>query len=397
MLKTLCKCSLYIVYLIYINYLLIFLEMFLMNISSYMPARVINSRDCVTNSAGVFSSFGKKCLIVTSGSAAKKSGALSDTQKALENAGVEYEIFDSITENPLTSDCFKAGEKARNISADFIIGIGGGSPLDASKAAAIYASNKDMHETDIYSRSGCNAPLPVILIGTTAGTGSEVTGVSVLTNSETGCKKSISGPDCYAKVSFCDSKYTFSVPYSVTVSSGLDAFAHCVESYFAKNSNELSVMYAKRGIELLWKNLVMFYNEKRLPTECERDELYTASLLGGLAINITGTCFPHTVGYVLTEDFGIPHGRACTAFMNEYVSLAVKYEKEKADEFFRVINSDRDTFERIINSLTDVKIKMSEEEIDSYSKRWVNGVKNFERTPGDFTHETARAILKKFL
>lgn len=368
-----------------------------MNISSYMPARVINAKDCVTNSAGVFSSFGKKCLIITSGSAAKKSGALSDTQKTLEKAGVEYEIFDSVTENPLTSDCLKAGEKARNISADFIIGIGGGSPLDASKAAAIYASNKDMGETDIYSRSGCNNPLPVILIGTTAGTGSEVTGVSVLTNSETGCKKSISGSDCYAKVSFCDSKYTYSVPYSVTVSSALDAFAHCVESYFAKNSNELSVMYAKRGIEILWNHLVMFYNEKRLPGEKERDELYTASLLGGLAINITGTCFPHTVGYVLTEDFGIPHGRACTAFMNEYVSLSAENEKEKADEFFSIIKSDRKLFEKIINALTDINIKMSEEEIDSYSKRWANGVKNFERTPGEFTYETAREILKKFL
>ena len=141
----------------------------------------------------------------------------------------------------------------------------------------------------------------------------------------------------------------------------------------------------------------MFYNVKRLPGEKERDELYTASLLGGLAINITGTCFPHTVGYVLTEDFGIPHGRACTAFMNEYVSLAAENEKEKADEFFSIIKSDRKLFEKIINALTDINIKMSEEEIDSYSKRWANGVKNFERTPSEFTYETAREILKKFL
>ena len=83
--------------------------------------------------------------------------------------------------------------------------------------------------------------------------------------------------------------------------------------------------------------------------------------------------------------------------MNEYVSLAAENEKEKADEFFRIINSGKDTFEKIINALTDINIKMSEEEIDSYLKRWANGVKNFERTPGEFTYETAREILKKFL
>ncbi len=368
-----------------------------MDISSYMPEKIINSRGCVKNGADVFLQFGKKCLIVTSGSAAKKSGALLDTQTTLEKAGISYEIFDYISENPLASDCMKAGEKARNISAEFIIGIGGGSPLDASKAAAIYASDKDMREIDIYSRSSEVTPLPVILIGTTAGTGSEVTGVSVLTNSETGCKKSISGPDCYARVSFCDSKYTYSVPYSVTVSSALDAFAHCTESFFAKNSNELSVMYAKRGIELLWKNLVMFYNEKRLPDEKERDALYTGSLFGGLAINITGTCFPHTVGYVLTEDFGIPHGRACTAFMNEYMDFAIENENEKAEKFFTFIHSDKNTFKEIIDSLTDVNIKMNKENIDSYVKRWESPVKNFERTPGNFTHETARKVLEKFL
>ena len=104
----------------------------------------------------------------------------------------------------------------------FILGIGGGSVLDAAKAVAIYASNPDLAPIDIYKREYNNPPLPVALIGTTAGTGSEVTAVAVLTNDETGIKKSISGPDCYAKISFCDPKYTATMPYKTTVSHQYD-------------------------------------------------------------------------------------------------------------------------------------------------------------------------------
>ena len=170
----------------------------------YMPARCIVGRGCVEQSGGIFVSAGKRCLIVTGRSSARLSGALGDAEKALQGAGISYDIFDGIGANPLVSACCAAGKRARDIGAEFILGIGGGSVLDASKAIAIYAADPSLAPMDIYKREYSGTPLPVLLIGTTAGTGSEVTGVAVLTNDETGAKKSISGADCYAAVSFCD-------------------------------------------------------------------------------------------------------------------------------------------------------------------------------------------------
>lgn len=368
-----------------------------MNLTSYMPVKIIGKSGCLRNSSDELKKLGKRCFIVTSGSAARKSGALDDAISALNESGIEYEIFSKISQNPLTDECFEAGEKARLFGADFILGIGGGSPLDAAKAAAIYATNPQMSAELIYQRNGSNPPIPVALVGTTAGTGSEITGVSVLTNSLTGCKKSISGPDCYAKISFCDARYTESMPFTVTVSSALDAFSHCIESYFASDANEISDSYALGGAEIIWKHLQSFAQGQTQLTPKDREELYAGSILGGLAINITGTCFPHTVGYVLTEQFAIPHGRACTAFFGEYIDLSVKHRADKADKLFKELNTCQERLCSVIDSLTAVNIKMSPEQIEAFAQRWKNGVKNFERTPGSFTWETAKSILSKYI
>ncbi|MBR3589244.1 MAG: iron-containing alcohol dehydrogenase, partial [Clostridia bacterium] len=115
-----------------------------MNINSYMPVQIISGKGCFNENYKLLEKLGKSCLIVTGGNSAKKCGALSDVVAVLEKLGISYSVFDGITENPQTADCHRAGECARSIDADFIIGIGGGSPLDASKAIAIYASNPDL-------------------------------------------------------------------------------------------------------------------------------------------------------------------------------------------------------------------------------------------------------------
>ncbi len=368
-----------------------------MNINSFMPAEVISGKNCFNDNYDKLASLGKKCMIVTGGSSAEKCGAINDVKAALRKLSINYTVFNGITENPYTADCFRAGEEAREFGADFIIGIGGGSPLDASKAIAIYASNPELKHDDIYLRKYSCKPLPLVLIGTTSGTGSEVTGVSVLTNSNTGMKKSISGHDCYSQISYCDYTYTKTMPYSVTVSTALDAFAHGSESYFSEAANELSEIYALRSMKIVWEGLKYFYETKSLPDEELREKMYIGSLFGGLAINITGTCFPHTVGYILTEDYNIPHGRACAAFTPEYLKIAAENCPEKSDSLFKLLNADLDKITEVVTALADIKIKMTSDEIKNYGKRWTSGIKNFSRTPGNFTGETAEKILTKYI
>lgn len=367
-----------------------------MDMNSYMPVRIVSGENCILKNSNMFASFGKQCLIVTGGSSAKKSGAFDDVVSALSENNIKYSVFDGITQNPYTEDCYKAAVMAREIGAEFIIGIGGGSSLDAAKAVAIYSTNPDISSSQIYNMTHKNKPLPLILVGTTAGTGSEVTGVSVLTNSENGMKKSISGADCYAAVSFCDYRYTYSVPYPVTVSTALDAFAHATESYFSSTANELSDIYAEKAFELLKEPLLYLFANKILPNDKMRERLYAASIYAGLCLNITGTCFPHTMSYILTEDYNIPHGKACAAFTPDLLLIAEKYLNEKSSKMCKIMNTDIQQLIHTLKELADVKISISEKALEKYSHRWTDPQKNFSRTPGEFTTKSAVEILKKY-
>lgn len=364
-----------------------------MKYDSYMPVRIVSGKDCVKNNAGLFSSFGKRCLIVTGGTSAVRSGAFDDCISALNVHSIEYSVFDKITANPYADTCFEAGVAAREFNADFIIGIGGGSVLDASKAVSIYASNKELGVNDIYVRTIPAKALPVVLIGTTAGTGSEVTGVSVLTSRETGRKKSISGMDCYAKISFCDYTYTKTVPPYMTFSTALDAFAHAVESMLNSTANELVYIYSAKAIALL-KDYILRKDIPEVLTEDERERLYTASIFAGLAINIAGCGFPHTIGYYLTENYNIPHGAACVAFMPTFLENAKKYCPEKLGTIENILGITYRELIAVLNAKLKFDFSISAEEAEAVALRWKDGVKNFDRSPGGFDYAEAAKVLQ---
>ncbi len=366
-----------------------------MDFNIYMPVRIISGENCVIKNSGEFKKLGAKCLVVTSRTSAKKSSALDDVITALNNENIAYSIFDEITENPLVSTVIKAGKKARKFGAQFIIGIGGGSPLDASKAVAICAENPNYDIKGLYARPIPSKALPVILVGTTSGTGSEVTGVSVLTNDEDGMKKSISGADCYSAVSFLDPKYTYSMNYDITVSTALDAFAHAVEGWFSPLCSDLPTQYAKMALPLIYNGLKYLDETKSLPDEKLRADLYYGSIYAGLELNVCGAAFPHTVGYVLTESFGIPHGKACTAFMPYLLKKAKEYKNERFYELLEILGDTEENLINTIKSLTNVKnLKMTEVQIEEWCSRWANGNKNFDKTPGGFSKEEAENVLR---
>ena len=368
-----------------------------MNYNVYMPVRCIYGENAVINSSALLASLGSKCLIVTGKHGAKKSGALDDAVKALQNEGISFEIYDGITENPLISSCHEAGKKARDFNADFILGIGGGSAQDASKAIAFFATNPDFAPEDIYGKdNGCIPPLPVELIGTTAGTGSEVTAVSVLTNDKTGIKKSVKGPDCYAKISFCDPKYTYSLPYDYTVSTALDAFHHAIEGFFTDKCEGVERIYAEKAIPMLYSCL----KELSLTDTVDlslREPLYYGSIYAGLVINTCGTAFPHPMGYVLTENYSVPHGTACAAFFSDFIDRCKIYSPEKSEAFFKM-TEDENEVKKVITSLVKLDgIKIDPDLAHKYSARWENIIPgNFTASPGGLTREEAEKILLKF-
>lgn len=359
----------------------------------YMPVNIISGNNVLPDNKNIFADLGKRCLIVTGRTSAVKSGALQDITSIFDELRIEYEIFDRVTENPLTVDCYIAGKLARDMQADFVLGIGGGSPLDAAKAVCVYATNEHIVDDDIYTAKVENAPLPFVLIGTTSGTGSEVSGVSVLTRKD-GRKQSISGKNYYARYVFADSRYTFSMPFSVTVSTALDALCHSIESMFSPRADFLSKEFSLMSAKLIYPILQKMCKTKELPNGNERNILYYASLYAGFALNKGGTGFPHGMGYALTEDFGVPHGLACAVFLPQYLKEAEKADSKLYKDLFDAMNTDFDSLNSLFTEFCSFDFKISEEQIENYVERWAT-LKNFKNSPTDFNNIDAGKLVKK--
>ena len=205
----------------------------------FMPTELITGEHCVTENAKKLARYGKRCLIVTGGSAAARSGALQDAEDALCSQGISFTHYAGIEPNPTLASCQEGGRLAHEAGAEFVLGIGGGSPLDAAKAVSVFAANPGMTEEVFYSAKWDHAPLPIVLIGTTAGTGSEVTSVSVLTDSA-GKKHSIHDRRVYAALAMGDPRYTMTLPKYQMVASIYDIFNHICEQYFSGEDDNTS-------------------------------------------------------------------------------------------------------------------------------------------------------------
>ena len=205
----------------------------------YMPVRVYDEKDCVRSHGKELSSFGAHALIVTGRHSAKACGALDDVISVLAENGKTYSIFSEIEENPSVETVLKAAAFGKEEKADFVIGIGGGSPLDAAKAIAFLMYRENGSAADLYDASLPADSLPVIAVPTTCGTGSEVTGVSVLTVHEKKTKQSIPHR-IFPKLALVDGKYLCSAPHAMIVNTAVDAFAHMAESYLSVKADDYS-------------------------------------------------------------------------------------------------------------------------------------------------------------
>ena len=297
-------------------------------IGYYNPTKIISGRNCVKE-FNDFASFGSRAIIVCGRNSARLAGALDDLKQIFDSVGISYTIFDKVEENPTVETCHAGGTEARDFNADFVIGIGGGSPLDAAKAIAVFATNPQLEGTDIFELNFASEPLPIYAIGTTAGTGSEVTQYSVLTVRSIENKKSLASPLLFPKIAFLDPKYTNTLPHNITVSTAVDALCHAIEGYFSKAANPITEALAEKAIRTVGCALKEYVNGT-LDNEI-REKLLYGSTIAGLVIAGTGTGFVHAMGYPLTYFDGLSHGAANSYFIAdfvEYMSLA-RPDKER--------------------------------------------------------------------
>ena len=205
--------------------------------------------------------YGKKALIVTGRSSTKKSGLLDKAVNLLKEANVESVIFDKVSQNPLTTTAYEGADLAKKENCDVVVGLGGGSIMDAAKAIAFIALNEGDISDYIFGIKKSEKALPIILVPTTCGTGSEGNGFAVLTNPENNDKKSLRCNAIVAKASIIDPNLMTTMPKHILASVGFDALCHSMEAYLSKAAQPLTTMKALYAIELIGKNLVNVYKD----------------------------------------------------------------------------------------------------------------------------------------
>lgn len=350
-----------------------------------MPTEIFSGDGVARQYANKFA-LGKKCLIVTGKNSAKASGALADVMDILIFLGIRWEIFDKVRENPLLSTAHEGGQRAAAFGAEFVIGIGGGSPLDTAKAIAAYATNPTLSPMEIYSAELAPS-LPIIAIPTTAGTGSEVNPYAVMTLDESNVKRTFKSVCSYPKYAFLDPAYTESLGYNFTISTAIDAFSHCVESYLSPKSTDISRAFAVMGAKKIYAALKQIAKLSDTDGVLEamkpyREDLLCGACAGGIAINTTGTGFNHPLGYSITLNKGIPHGSACGVFMEDYFNYNSKTEEgaRLIAELCAELGDAPDTVAANMVKWSNVNVKLSADEIVAYVDK-VKGATNYANSP----------------
>lgn len=248
---------------------------------------------------------GKKALVVISnGKSTKENGYLKRCEEELNAAGVENVLFDKVEANPLKSTVMTGAKCARENNCDFVVALGGGSVMDASKAIAAMATNDGDLWDYINGGTGkgqelLNNPLPVVAITTTAGTGSEVDQWGVVTNEETNEKIGFGGPDSlYPVLAIVDPELMKSVPAKFTAYQGFDALFHSVECYISVAANLMSDMYALTAIENVGKYLERAVKDGN---DIEaREHMAFANTLSGTVMTISACTSEHSMEHAMS-------------------------------------------------------------------------------------------------
>lgn len=347
--------------------------------------------------------YGEKVLIVTGRNSTKRSGLLSYAEEILKKEGAQVWIFDEVQSNPLASTVEKGAALAKEAGCEVIVGLGGGSILDCSKAIAFSACNPGPVFDYIYGTKRGDHALPLILVPTTCGTGSEGNSFAVLTDDATKDKKSLRNPAVVSKRSIIDPKLMMTMPKSILASVGFDALCHCMEAYLSKTGTIETQKMAEKGMHLIAENLVKVYEDSSDIKAWSAVSL--ASTLGGMVINQAGVTAPHGLEHPASGIRNITHGRGLAALTPVIYRKSISSAPEKFAAISRFLGGTDETdcvtvIESLLEKL-DLKTSLEKEGVHEEDIEWMteNALKvslvSIENHPKVFSKDEIREIYKE--
>lgn len=282
----------------------------------------------------------RRVCVVTGLKSAEASGLKSRIENLLKGAGVEDVVFGAAAPNPPCAEVDAIGARAREAGCELVIGVGGGSAMDAAKGAAVAAANPTP-VAKLIKTKWPNRALPLLLIPTTAGTGSEVNQYAILTDEAKNDKVNLNGPDTCPYMALLDPELTVGLPETYTVDTGVDAFCHAVEGYISRRATPLSDALALEAIRRIRHALPKVVAN---PDDLDaRGEMLYAASVAGLVIAQAGTTMVHALGYYLTLEHGVSHGRANAALIAHGLDFNYAAAPDKIGRVYEIFGGARDS------------------------------------------------------
>lgn len=321
-----------------------------------IPNHTVVGTNVLGEAAPLLKKMGNKAFIVT-GRHVAVSNMMKQLTALLDENGIGCVIFDGITGEPTDTMIEKGVEMLKSSGCDFIIGIGGGSPLDSAKAIAAMAVNEGSI-ADYNGKEITGEILPLAAIPTTAGTGSEATKFTVITDSEKGIKMLLKGDVLVPKLAIVDSSFTVGAPKSVTSATGLDALTHAVEAYTSRKAFSMTDTLAVSAVKRIMKYLPIAYREPE--NSLAREQMSIAALEAGICINNSSVTIVHGMSRPIGALFHVPHGMSNAMLLKECLSFAVSGAYEKFANLGRETgvasdsDSDETAAEKFIDSLQNI-------------------------------------------
>lgn len=321
-----------------------------------IPNHTVVGTNILGEAAPLLKKMGNKAFIVT-GRHVAVSNMMKQLTALLDENGIDCVIFDGITGEPTDTMIENGVEMLKSSGCDFIIGIGGGSPLDSAKAITAMAVNEGSI-ADYNGKEITGEILSLAAIPTTAGTGSEATKFTVITDSEKGIKMLLKGDVLVPKLAIVDSSFTVGAPKSVTSATGLDALTHAVEAYTSRKAFSMTDTLAVSAVKRIMKYLPIAYREPA--NSLAREQMSIAALEAGICINNSSVTIVHGMSRPIGALFHVPHGMSNAMLLKECLSFAVSGAYEKFANLGRETgvasdsDSDETAAEKFIDSLQNI-------------------------------------------
>lgn len=295
-----------------------------------MPGKVVIGKDALQNAKKEFKTAGKKAMIV-SGKVMQRVGNIQKIIDILEELNIKYTVYTEIIGEPTDTMVENGARLYQEEKCDFLIGIGGGSPLDSMKAIALLVSEPNKTIVDFMGEEIKTSLPTMIAIPTTAGTGSEATWFTVITDTKTDVKMLLKGPTLMPDIAIVDYALTMTSPQSVTAATGLDALTHAVEGYTSKKAQPLTDIFAISAIKRIFRYLPIAYKDGE--NKEAREQMAIAALEAGVVITNSSVTIVHGMSRPIGALFHVPHGMSNAMLLKDCLAFA----KDGAVSYFATL------------------------------------------------------------